>query len=106
MKFPRMLKLLCVVTCPTLLEKPAEMFFQEETENSKIFFLASELWMLGLFCWYLDGTFSVIRNSKFCQTYIISILVNENDKTFSYPIGSESARPFLYLEFYISTFRF
>ena len=69
-----------------LLERISERFFQGETKNSKFFFLEKELDLLEKFAWFLDGTFSLIRNSIHGQIYIISILLSENDKTYAYPV--------------------
>ena len=67
-------------------EPTQEKFLQKETENSKIFFLQEELHLLESFSWFIDGTFSIVRNSKFSQIYIISVLFEANSKVFAYPV--------------------
>ena len=72
--------------CPEL-SVTYESHFQISTEHQHIFFLKSELYKFKTHDLFLDGTFHLLKNcGKYNQIYIISILYNENNATFSYPI--------------------
>ena len=70
-----------------VLGKKLEKFFQYQDSEQSIFFLKSEIKMLQNRDWYCDGTFTIIKNLKFEQIYIISILHSESNHTFTYPVG-------------------
>ena len=65
------------------------MHHQLTTGNQIIFFLEKELCLFGSHqSLFIDGTFAVVKNlkGKFIQCYIISVLYEFDNSTFSYPI--------------------
>ena len=64
-----------------------ETHFQESTPNPEVFFLDRELYLFEVHDLYADGTFYLIKNCEaYSQIYTISVLFQNNNETFSYPI--------------------
>ena len=67
----------------------SHIFHQYEADNINIFFLEKELELLQNRSWYCDGTFTLLKDVKETQVYIIAILIENPEKTrrFSYPVA-------------------
>ena len=63
-----------------------EQFFQYESKKQKVFYLESELHLLRQRNWFVDGTFFLLKNLSYLQVYIISVLYEENNQVYVYPV--------------------
>ena len=64
-----------------------QSWLQHKSENIVIFFLEDELIKLESDFVFADGTFTLTKDLKYTQVYILSILIKKENRTLSYPIS-------------------